>query len=110
MSFFMNKIVLNSFLDNSKFTKFHKLLLFIGFFIITFSGYELSVFGSIVPVVTKEWHISSTQIGFIGSSAMFGMMFGAIFLSFLADKFGVKKLLIASIFIFNFFIVLATFT
>ncbi|MFJ7978005.1 MFS transporter (plasmid) [Peribacillus sp. JNUCC 23] len=106
----MNKIVLSSFLDNSKFTKFHKLLLFICFFIITFSGYELSVFGSIVPVVIKEWNISSTQVGFIGSSAMFGMMFGAISLSFLADKFGVKKLLIVSIFIFNFFIVLATFT
>lgn len=106
----MNKIVLSSFLDNSKFTRFHKLLLFICFFIITFSGYELSVFGAIVPVVIKEWDISSTQVGFIGSSAMFGMMFGAISLSLLADKFGAKKLLIVSIFIFNFFIVLATFT
>ncbi|UPO91069.1 aromatic acid/H+ symport family MFS transporter [Niallia sp. Man26] len=106
----MNKIVLSSFLNNSKLTNFHKLLLFICFFIITFSGYELSVFGAIVPVVIKEWNISSTQVGFIGSSAMFGMMLGAILLSFLADKFGLKKLLIISIVIFNFFIVLATFT
>lgn len=101
---------LNSFLDNSRFSKFHKILLAIGFFVITFSGYELSVFGSIVPVVIKEWNISTTQVGFIGSSAMFGMMLGAVLLSFLADKFGVKKLLIVSIFIFNFFIVCATFT
>lgn len=106
----MNQKVLSSFLDNSKFTGFHKALLAIGFFVITFSGYELSVFGSIVPVVIKEWNISTTQVGFIGSSAMFGMMLGAILLSFLADKFGVKKLLIVSIFIFNFFIVCATFT
>ncbi|MDO0919952.1 MULTISPECIES: aromatic acid/H+ symport family MFS transporter [unclassified Enterococcus] len=106
----MNQKVLNSFLDNSKFNGFHKVLLAIGFFVITFSGYELSVFGSIVPVVIKEWNISTTQVGFIGSSAMFGMMLGAILLSFLADKFGVKKLLIVSIFIFNFFIVCATFT
>lgn len=106
----MNQKVLSSFLDNSKFNGFHKIVLAIGFFVITFSGYELSVFGSIVPVVTKEWNISTTQVGFIGSSAMFGMMLGAILLSFLADKFGVKKLLIVSIFIFNFFIVCATFT
>ncbi|GHW45606.1 major facilitator superfamily permease [Vibrio cholerae] len=106
----MNQNILTKFLDTSQFGGFHKLLLFICFFIITFSGYELSVFGSIVPVVIKEWDISPTQIGFIGSSAMFGMMFGAVSLSLLADKFGVKKLLIISIFIFNFFIVLATFT
>lgn len=106
----MNQKVLSSFLDNGNFGRFHKVLLALCFFIITFSGYELSVFGSIVPVVIEEWDISPTQVGFIGSSAMFGMMFGAIVLSLLADKFGVKKLLIISIFIFNFFIVLATFT
>lgn len=106
----MNQNILTRFLDTSEFGGFHKILLLICFFIITFSGYELSVFGSIVPVVINEWDISPTQIGFIGSSAMFGMMFGAVSLSLLADKFGVKKLLIISIFIFNFFIVLATFT
>lgn len=106
----MNQNTLSAFLDNSKSTGFHKLLLGICTFIIIFSGYELSVFGSIVPVVIREWGISPTEIGFIGSSAMFGMMFGAIVLSSLADKFGVKKLLIVSIFIFNFFIVMATFT
>ncbi|WP_316677841.1 aromatic acid/H+ symport family MFS transporter [uncultured Tolumonas sp.] len=106
----INQNVLNAFLDQSKTNKFHKILLAACTFIIIFSGYELSVFGSIVPVVIKEWNISPTEVGFIGSSAMFGMMFGAVVLSLLADKFGVKKLLIVSIFIFNFFIVLATFT
>lgn len=106
----MNPKALNYFLDNSKLNHFHKVLLAICFFVITFSGYELSVFGAIVPVVIKEWNISATQVGFIGSSAMFGMMFGAIFLSFLADKIGVKKVLIFCIFIFNFFIICATFT
>ncbi len=106
----VNQNALSAFLDNSKSTKFHKLLLAICTFIIIFSGYELSVFGSIVPVVIREWNISPTEVGFIGSSAMFGMMFGAIVLSLLADKFGVKKLLIVSIFIFNFFIVMAAFT
>ncbi|WP_437890627.1 MFS transporter [Phytobacter sp. V91] len=106
----MNQNTLSAFLDSSKSTRFHKLLLGLCTFIIIFSGYELSVFGAIVPVVIREWKISPTEIGFIGSSAMFGMMFGAIVLSSLADKFGVKKLLIVSIFIFNFFIVMATFT
>ncbi|VAO38649.1 4-hydroxybenzoate transporter [Klebsiella pneumoniae] len=106
----MNQNTLSAFLDSSKSTGFHKLLLGVCTFIIIFSGYELSVFGAIVPVVIREWDISPTEIGFIGSSAMFGMMFGAIVLSWMADKYGVKKMLIVSIFIFNFFIVMATFT
>ncbi|HCB0435374.1 TPA: aromatic acid/H+ symport family MFS transporter [Klebsiella variicola subsp. variicola] len=106
----MNQNTLSAFLDSSKSTGFHKLLLGVCTFIIIFSGYELSVFGAIVPVVIREWDISPTEIGFIGSSAMFGMMFGAIVLSLMADKYGVKKMLIVSIFIFNFFIVMATFT
>ncbi|PWI33428.1 MFS transporter [Vibrio albus] len=106
----MNQVTLTKFLDGSELNKFHKTLLFICFLVISFSGYELSVFGSIVPVVIKEWDISPTQVGFIGSSAMFGMMLGAVSLGLLADRFGVKKLLLISIFIFNFFIVLATFT
>lgn len=106
----MNQNTLSAFLDSSKSTGFHKLLLGVCTFIIIFSGYELSVFGSIVPVVIRQWGISPTEVGFIGSSAMFGMMFGAIVLSGMADRFGVKKMLIVSIFIFNFFIVMATFT
>ncbi|ELL4734867.1 aromatic acid/H+ symport family MFS transporter [Salmonella enterica] len=105
----MNQNILSALLDSSKSSGFHKLLLGICTFIIIFSGYELSVFGAIVPVVIREWGISPTEIGFIGSSAMFGMMFGAVVLSWMADRFGVKKMLIVSIFIFNFFIVMATF-
>lgn len=106
----MNQNVLSAFLNSSKSSGFHKLLLGVCTFIIIFSGYELSVFGAIVPVVIRQWGISPTEVGFIGSSAMFGMMFGAIVLSGMADRFGVKKMLIVSIFIFNFFIVMATFT
>ncbi|HHO8472700.1 TPA: MFS transporter [Klebsiella pneumoniae] len=106
----MNQNTLSAFLNSSKSSGFHKLLLGVCTFIIIFSGYELSVFGAIVPVVIRQWGISPTEVGFIGSSAMFGMMFGAIVLSGMADKFGVKKMLIVSIFIFNFFIVMATFT
>ncbi|AEG98134.1 MFS transporter [Klebsiella aerogenes] len=106
----MNQNILSAFIDSSKSTGFHKLLLGVCTFVIIFSGYELSVFGAIVPVVIREWEISPTEIGFIGSSAMFGMMFGAVLLSWMADKYGVKKMLISSIFIFNFFIVMATFT
>lgn len=104
----MNKTVIANFLDNSKLNKFHKSLLIIGIFVITFSGYGLSVIGTIVPIITEEWQINATQAGFISSAGMFGMMFGAIGLSFLADRYGAKKILILSILIFSVCILGAT--
>lgn len=79
-----------------------------GMFIITFSGFCLSVYGSIVTIVQAEWNITSTQAGFIGSSGMVGMMVGSILLSYFADHWGAKRLLMISIAIFSVFIVSAT--
>jgi len=63
----MNPKALNYVLDNSKLNHFHKVLLAICFFVITFSGYELSVFGAIVPVVMMP------AIYTIGAFSLFGM-------------------------------------
>lgn len=93
----MNETLLANFLNTRNLHSFHKILLGISVMIIIFSGYSLSIIGAIIPIVSKEWNISEALLGVISSSAMFGMMFGSIFLSFLADKIGAKKILIFSI-------------
>lgn len=96
-------------LDESKFNRFHLYLLLWCLFIISFEGYDLAVYGSVVPLITKEWGLSPIQAGVIGSYGLFGMMFGSIFLSLLADKFGQKKLLIVSVIAFSIFTTLSAF-
>lgn len=92
---------IKDFLDESKFNRFHLSLLSWCLLIVTLEGYNLAVFGSVIPLMMKEWGLSATEIGVIGSYGLFGMMSGAIFLSSLADRFGHKKILIFSVVLFS---------
>lgn len=105
----MNVYSLQKFLDGSKFKRFHYSLLFCCLFIISFEGYDLVVYGSVVPVLIKEWSLSPVQAGIISSYGLFGMMFGSIILSSLADRFGRKRLLIVSVIFFSSFTTISGF-
>lgn len=94
---------IKSFIDNSKFNKFHITLIGLGVFLIAFTGYGAAAYGSIIPSIMGEWNLDSTTLGYIGSLQEFGSMFGAIFLSLLSQKLGLKKVLISSVLLFCIF-------
>lgn len=58
---------------------------------------EINSFGFILPIIQEEFELSPTFMGYLGSSSSVGMMIGALCCSFLADRFGRKKLLIGCI-------------
>ncbi|KPC98842.1 4-hydroxybenzoate transporter PcaK [Geobacillus sp. BCO2] len=97
----MNQGAVQAFLNTRHFNRFHAVLLLWGLFTISFEGYDLVVYGSVVPVLSKEWGLSPVQAGVIGSYGLFGMLFGSILLSALADRFGRKPLIVASIVLFS---------
>jgi AAHS family benzoate transporter-like MFS transporter len=99
--FSLSKINTISIVNNSKMNKFHVGLLIWCCFIIAFDGYDLVVYGSVLPILIKEWSLSPIEAGAIGSYGLFGMMLGAIAFGILADKFGRKKVIISSIVIFS---------
>ncbi|MGG1399008.1 aromatic acid/H+ symport family MFS transporter [Bacillus salipaludis] len=100
---------IKNFLDERKFNRFHLGVLLWGLFIISFEGYDLVVYGSVVPLLTKEWALTPVQAGVIGSYGLFGMMFGSIILSLLADRFGRKSIIIVSVAFFSIFTTLSGF-
>lgn len=106
---YMEKINHEKIISNGKFNRFHLALLAWGFFIIAFDGYDLVVFGTVVPFLMKEWGLSSVEAGAMGSYAMIGMIFGAIFFGMLADRMGRKKVMIISLFLFSFFTMMCGF-
>ena len=53
---------------------------------------EINSFGFILPIVQKQFGLSSQLMGYMGSASNIGMMIGAAFCSLLADKWGRKKL------------------
>jgi AAHS family benzoate transporter-like MFS transporter len=74
--------------DEAKFTPFHGLVLFWGLLILIFDGYDLAVVGAALPSIMKDMGVSAGSAGFMASSALFGMMFGAIVFGTLADRIG----------------------
>lgn len=94
-------------IEQTKFNKFHWMLLFWGGLLMLFDGYDLVVYGAVVPTIMEEWGISAVEAGMYGSYALFGMMFGAFIFGTLADKLGRKKIILICVTIFSLFMLLA---
>ena len=77
-------------------SKFHFGLLFWCSFIMLFDGYDLVIYGSVVPRLMELWSISPVQAGWMGSAALFGMMFGAIAIGPFADRLGRRKIILGA--------------
>ena len=84
----MRQIDLHKLADDARFNRFHGLVLFWCALIIVFDGYDLAVVGIALPSIMTSMRVDATNAGFMVSSALFGMMFGAIFLGTIADKIG----------------------
>lgn len=77
--------------------RFHYGLMFWCSFIMLFDGYDLVIYGSVVPHLMEQWSLSSVQAGWMGSSALFGMMLGALTMGPLADRYGRRRVILAAI-------------
>lgn len=89
------KIDINSVVDKAKFTPFHFNVVAWCLLIILFDGYDLAINGTVVlPLLMQDWGLSAMQAGMLASTALAGMMFGAMFFGSLADKIGRKVIMI----------------
>jgi len=67
---------------------------------IVFDGYDLIVYGAVVPALTapgSEWHLTLPQAGAIGSYALMGMVVGTLIVGALTDILGRRRIMLASI-------------
>ena len=99
----MRHVDLHALIDHAKFQRFHWIVLIWCTLIIIFDGYDLAVAGAALPSIMKEMGVSPTNAGFMMSSALFGMMFGAIFLGTMADKVGRRWTIAICIALFSIF-------
>ena len=59
-----------------------------------FDGYDLVIYGSVLPHLMTEWALSPQSAGLLGAASLMGMMIGAVTLGMAADKFGRKNIII----------------
>ena len=99
----MTHVDLHKLADKARFNGFHLAILLWCALIIIFDGYDLAVAGIALPSIMKEMGVSPTNAGFMVSSALFGMMFGAIFLGTIADRIGRRRAIAICIALFSVF-------
>lgn len=67
---------------------------------IIFDGYDLIVYGAVVPALTapgSEWQLTLAEVGHIGSLALVGMVVGTLIVGALTDILGRRRIMLASI-------------
>ncbi|MES2868565.1 MAG: MFS transporter [Pseudomonadota bacterium] len=87
----MRAIDVHPIIDNARFNRFHWTVVALCALLLIFDGYDLFIFGVVLPAIMREWGLTPLQAGALGSYALFGMMFGALAFGTLADKIGRKK-------------------
>lgn len=106
----MRKIDINHVIDEAKFRSFHWNVLFWCTLIIIFDGYDLVIYGVVLPILMDQWQLTPIEAGSLGSIALFGMMVGAMTLGTASDKFGRKKMILLCIVLFSLFTFLCGFS
>lgn len=99
----MQQVNILKMVDDSRFSRIHISVLVWCCLILILDGYDLAVAGAALPAIMDDMGVTASTAGFMASSALFGMMFGAIGLGALSDKIGRRATLSLCIFFFSVF-------
>lgn len=73
------------------------------FVIAALEGYDIQALGVSTPALARALNLAKDQIGFAGSAAMIGLIIGAMFGGWLADRIGRKPVLVGAVAWFGIF-------
>jgi len=99
----MQQLDVHAIVGESRFNRFHGLVLFGCVLILIIDGYDLAVVGAALPSIMKGMGITATSAGIMAGAALFGTMLGAIFLGTLADRLGRPKMIAFCVALFSIF-------
>lgn len=66
-----------------------------------FDAMDTGIIAFVLPVLAKEWGLSATQMGFIGSMGLLGMAVGAVLAGSAADRFGRKTVFSVTLVVYS---------
>lgn len=78
-------------------------VLALSFAALTLEGYDLIVYGTVVPSLLsyQAWNLTPEQTGFFGSLAVLGMLLGALGSGVLTDRIGRRSTMVLSVVVFS---------
>ncbi|MBV9386652.1 MAG: MFS transporter [Chroococcidiopsidaceae cyanobacterium CP_BM_ER_R8_30] len=96
-------------LDNLPWSSFHTSLVIALGLGWALDSFEINIIGSVLALLTKEWHLTAIQGSYAVSAWVFGILLGALVFGYLADRLGRKKMFLFTLFWYAGFSVLTTF-
>ncbi|KIN91564.1 MFS transporter [Thauera sp. SWB20] len=106
----MCQIDMQKLADDARFNRFHAKVLLWCLLILIIDGYDIAVAGIALPSIMQQMGVNASTAGFMASSALFGMMFGAMVLGTLSDLIGRRWALSIGVMLFSVFTAAAGFT
>lgn len=89
--------------EHAPLSRTHLLLLIACSIVITLDGMESAVLGKVAPAISTAFGTSSTSLAFIFLLQQIGLVFGALVVSPIADRYGRKTLTLWSVAAFGIF-------
>lgn len=83
-------------IDDTHRPAFHAMLLALCGLCLVIDGFDAQAMGYVAPSVIAEWGVKKQALGPVFSASLFGMLFGALGLSVLADRIGRRPVLIGA--------------
>jgi putative MFS transporter len=90
-------------LEHLPFSKWHKTFFAVAFFGIMFDAADFAMFGTALPLISKEFALGPAQAGLLATVGLVGAFFGALFWGTISDYFGRRTSFQATVGIFAVF-------
>ncbi|HKD06147.1 MAG TPA: MFS transporter [Bryobacteraceae bacterium] len=81
-------------IDSSKVGPLHIIVFALCGLCLIMDGFDVQAMGYVAPALVRDWHIPSSAMGPVFSSALIGVLLGSLFLGALADRVGRRPVLI----------------
>lgn len=95
------RVNISDFIDNSKIGAFQVGIFVLCGLCLIMDGFDVQAIGYVAPALSQEWKIAPAILGSVLSAALYGVLFGSIFLSMLADKIGRRPVLVGACLFFS---------
>lgn len=103
------RVDVKALIDERPISLYQWLLVAMCFLVVVADGMDVAIMGFVTPSILQEWNISRPAFGIVISAAPFGLVLGALMAGPLSDRFGRKIVLIASVFLFGVFTLVAAY-
>ncbi|MBS6489284.1 MFS transporter [Citrobacter freundii] len=98
---YSGKVNIQQAIDDSPFSRFHWVIIVLGFLVLAIDGFDTAAMGYIAPTLSADWGIKKQDLGPVLSAALLGLSFGALLAGPISDRMGRKRVLVFSCLFFG---------